>query len=86
MQRVITTILFAVDTSTPTHGQKIPSAVAAPILITLLLIVVVIVLFIGRKRFYVLWLVIPFFHQTFLIEYKCDIFVVFFSNDILCLL
>nr|XP_022307738.1 uncharacterized protein LOC111113741 [Crassostrea virginica] len=39
-----------VDTSTPTHGQNIPSAVAAPILTTLLVIVVVIVLFIGRKR------------------------------------
>lgn len=64
-QRVITTILFAVDTSTPTHGQNIPSAVAAPILITLLLIVVVIVLFIGRKRFYVLCLVITFFISLF---------------------
>ena len=61
MQRVITFILLAVDTSIPTHGQNIPSAVAAPILITLLLIVVVIVLFIGRKRFYVLCLVISFF-------------------------
>lgn len=43
---------FIIETVTPTYGQEhgdIPSAVAAPILITVFVIIVV-VLFIGRKR------------------------------------